>query len=54
MAQSESEILGTTTITDRYRISLIKAARDALDADIDEGDRLVYRRVGDRLVIEPA
>lgn len=51
--QSESEILGTTTVTDRYRIALIKAAREN-GLDVEVGDRLVYRLEGEKIVLEPA
>lgn len=56
MADSE-EILGTTKITDRWRISLIKAVRDELEADeepIEIGDRIVFKRRRDAVVIETA
>lgn len=57
MAQAETEILGTTTMTDRQRISLIKRVREAFEQQgqpIERGDQLVYRREGDQIVIEPA
>lgn len=51
------EILGTTTVTDRWRISLIKAVREAYEAEgasIEIGDRMVYRYRDGEVVIEPA
>ena len=51
------EILGTTTVSDRWRISLIKDVREAMTADgtdIEEGDILVYRLRDGEIVIEPA
>lgn len=50
-------ILGTTKVTDRWRISLIKAVREELREqgyDVDVGDRLVYKLKGDQIIIEPA
>ena len=50
-------ILGTTKVTDRWRISLIKAVREELDLqgyDVEVGDRLVYKVEDDRIIIEPA
>lgn len=50
-------ILGTTKVTDRWRISLIKAVREELDAqgyDVDVGDRLVYKVRDGEIIIEPA
>lgn len=54
---SHEQILGTTKVTDRWRISLIKAVREefaAADQDVEVGDRLVYKLVDGRVVIEPA
>lgn len=54
---AQTEILGTTKLTDRYRISLLKEVRQALERDghtIEIGDQLVYRRENGRIVIEPA
>lgn len=54
---SEEKILGTTTVTQRWRISLIKAVREefAKDGlDVEEGDRLVYKLRDGQIVIEPA
>lgn len=53
----DDEILGTTTVSDRWRISLIKDVRDAMAADggeVEEGDLLVYRLRDGKIVIEPA
>lgn len=50
-------ILGTTKVTDRWRISLIKDVRDEFAAGGDEveiGDLVVYKRKGDRILIELA
>ena len=52
-ATADSEILGTTTVTDQFRISLIKAAREA-GLDVEVGDRLVYRLEDGRVVLEAA
>lgn len=54
---TDEQILGTTKVTDRWRISLIKAVREEFEADdreVEVGDLLVYKRDGDRIVIEPA
>ena len=54
---TEAEILGTTTVTQRWRISLIKAVREEFAEngdDVDEGDRLVYKRKDGDIVVEPA
>jgi hypothetical protein len=54
---SEEEILGTTTVTQRWRISLIKAVREEFaedGLDVEEGDRLVYKLRDGQIVIEPA
>lgn len=56
MADQE-RILGTTKVTDRWRISLIKAVREELAAEgeeIDIGDRLVYRVRDGKIIVEPA
>lgn len=53
----DERILGTTKVTDRWRISLIKAVREEFEADGDEvvvGDQVVFRKRGDSVVIEPA
>ncbi|MFB6354743.1 MAG: hypothetical protein ABEJ92_11745 [Halobacteriales archaeon] len=54
---ADGEILGTTTVTDRWRISLIKAVRERFEAEgeeIEVGDRLVYRYRDGQVVVEPA
>lgn len=54
---AHEEILGTTTVSSRWRISLIKAVRDEFAEDgveFDTGDTLVFRKRGDEIVIEPA
>lgn len=54
---ADERILGTTKVTDRWRISLIKAVRDEFseaDEDVEIGDLLVYKKRGDSIVIEPA
>lgn len=56
MADRE-RILGTTKVTDRWRISLIKAVREELDAEgdaIEIGDRLVFKVRDGEILIEPA
>jgi hypothetical protein len=53
----EEKILGTTTVTQRWRISLIKAVREEFaedGLDVEEGDRLVYKLRDGQIVIEPA
>ena len=57
MNDNSAKILGTTTVTQRWRISLIKAARKELEktgSEIEEGDRLVYKVSGGKIVIELA
>ncbi|WP_198661996.1 hypothetical protein [Halorussus litoreus] len=54
---TDEKILGTTTVTQRWRISLIKAVREefAKDGiDVEEGDRLVYKLRDGEIVVEPA
>ncbi|UPV74752.1 AbrB/MazE/SpoVT family DNA-binding domain-containing protein [Halorussus limi] len=54
---SDEKILGTTTVTQRWRISLIKAVREEFaeeGLDVEEGDRLVYKLRDGQIVIEPA
>lgn len=54
---STETILGTTTLTDRQRISLIKAVREAMEAagyELELGDQLVYKQVNGDVVLEPA
>ena len=55
--EESTKILGTTTVTQRWRISLIKAVREAFEEDADEiteGDRLVYKLIDGKIVIELA
>lgn len=54
---TDERILGTTKITDRWRISLIKAVREEFeDADesVDVGDLLVFKKKNGDIVVEPA
>lgn len=51
------QILGTTKVTDRWRISLIKAVREefeAADEAVEIGDRLVFKKRDGDIVVEPA
>ena len=53
----DEEILGTTKVTDRWRISLIKAVREELardGTDVEIGDRIVYTVRDDEILIELA
>lgn len=53
----QDRILGTTKVTDRWRISLIKAVREELakeGEDIEIGDRMVFRARDGEIFIEPA
>lgn len=53
----DEKILGTTKVTDRWRISLIKSVREELEAaghDVEVGDRLVYKIVDGEIVVEIA
>ena len=47
-------ILGTTKVTDRWRISLIKAVREEFEEPIEIGDRLVFKVRDGEILIEPA
>lgn len=54
---SSEQILGTTTITQRWRISLIKAVREEFAEDgeaVEEGDRLVFKKRDGEIIVEPA
>jgi hypothetical protein len=54
---SDEKILGTTTVTQRWRISLIKAVREEFEAageTVEEGDRLVYKLRDGEILVEPA
>lgn len=53
----DEQILGTTKVTDRWRISLIKAVREEFEAGgeaIEVGDRLVFKKQNGSIVVEPA
>ena len=53
----QGRILGTTKVTDRWRISLIKAVREELeevDREVEIGDRVVFRERDGEILIEPA
>lgn len=57
MSEDNEKILGTTTVTQRWRISLIKAVREEFaedGVDVEEGDRLVYKLRDGQIVVEPA
>ncbi|WP_168215820.1 hypothetical protein [Halorussus ruber] len=57
MSDDTEEILGTTKISDRWRISLLEAVRAELASDgaeVEEGDLLVYKMVDGKIVIELA
>jgi hypothetical protein len=54
---SDERILGTTKVTDRWRISLIKAVREEFADRGDEfevGDLVVYKERDGDIVIERA
>lgn len=54
---ADEKILGTTKVTDRWRISLIKAVREQyeeVNEDVVVGDRIVYKLVDGKVVVEPA
>lgn len=53
----DERILGTSKVTDRWRISLIKAVREEFQADgedVEVGDRIVYKVRDGTVVVEPA
>ena len=55
--ESEEKILGTTTVTQRWRISLIKAVREEFaeeGEEVEEGDRLVFKKRDGEIIVEPA
>jgi hypothetical protein len=55
--KTKEQILGTTKISDRWRISLLEAVREELAneaVEIEEGDLLVYKISDGKLVIELA
>lgn len=54
---TSEQILGTTTVTQRWRISLIKAVREEFEEEgeeVKEGDRLVFKKRDGQIVVEPA
>lgn len=54
---AEERILGTTKVTDRWRISLIKAVREEFEdagVDVAVGDRVVFKARDGEIVVEPA
>ena len=54
---SSEQILGTTTVTQRWRISLIKAVREEFEEageTVEEGDRLVFKKRDGEIIVEPA
>ncbi|MFC7046484.1 hypothetical protein ACFQH6_14695 [Halobacteriaceae archaeon GCM10025711] len=54
---TDERILGTTKVTDRWRISLIKAVREEFEAageEVEVGDRLVFKQRDGRIIVEPA
>jgi hypothetical protein len=53
----EERVLGTTKVTDRWRISLIKAVREEFEAtgeNLEVGDRLVFKKRDGDVVVELA
>jgi hypothetical protein len=53
----DTEILGTTKVARRWRISLIKAVREELGDGEEEpeiGDRIVFRKKDGEIVIDLA
>lgn len=53
----DERILGTSKVTDRWRISLIKAVREEFQSegrDVEVGDRIVFKLRDGAIVIEPA
>jgi hypothetical protein len=54
---SDDRILGTTKVTDRWRISLIKAVREELaerGERVEEGDLIVFKERNGDIVVESA
>lgn len=54
---TDERILGTTKVTDRWRISLIKAVREEFEAEddpIEVGDLVVFKKKDGAIVVEPA
>ena len=57
MSDEDAEILGTTKVARRWRISLIKAVREELgdeDEDPEIGDRIVFRKKDGEIVVDLA
>ena len=57
MSDEDAEILGTTKVARRWRISLIKAVREELGEDGEEpevGDRVVFKEKDGDIVVELA
>jgi hypothetical protein len=57
MSDEDAEILGTTKVARRWRISLIKAVREELGDDEDApeiGDRVVFQKKDGEIVVELA
>lgn len=53
----DTRILGTSKVTDRWRISLIKAVREEFadrGDDVEIGDRVVFTARDGQVVVEPA
>lgn len=50
----ESATLGTSTVSDSWRICLLAAVREAFDDEITIGDRVVFEEEDGRIVIAPA
>lgn len=52
----ERTIIGTTKLSPRWRMSLVKDVREAFaerGEEVEIGDRMVFWRQGDEIVIEP-
>lgn len=52
----DEEVLGTTKISPRWRISLISDVREAFEEqgyEIEEGDKVLYRLEDGRIIVEP-
>ncbi|MEZ3144136.1 hypothetical protein [Halobaculum sp. MBLA0143] len=57
MSDEDAEILGTTKVARRWRISLIKAVREELGDEDEEpeiGDRVVFRKKDGEIVVDLA
>jgi hypothetical protein len=57
MSDEDAEILGTTKVARRWRISLIKAVREELGDDGEEpevGDRVVFQKKDGDIIVELA